>query len=872
MSGSVERSPSIPGGLDIVASGPDATASARKRARSSGNPVGTVATETDDLRVKVRPFRAAQRSPPPNRRSVRPQRSDRRLAAWLVAVRSTQGIKPMLPPACLMEELPSSEALGEQINLWRAQIADVMRGKDDRLICVVGPCSVHDPQAAMEYAKRLKDLSDEISKDILIVMRVYFEKPRTTVGWKGLINDPDLDGTFKINKGLRIARQLLLDINELGLPAGTEFLDTMSPQFTADLVAWGAIGARTTESQIHRELTSGLSMPVGFKNGTSGDCQVAVDACRAAAGQHSFLSVSKQGVAGIVQTSGNEDCHLILRGGANGPNYKEEDVQAACAVLAKGKLHQSLIVDCSHGNSKKIHTNQPIVAADLAKRIAAGDKKVAGVMLESFLKPGNQKIPTVAAPAETGGAKRAKRSADACAAPALKEMEYGMSVTDACMDWEMTVDVVQELAKAVRDRRQAGLAPEGEASPAAAGSTKRKAVDTLQNGSSFTGKGVDDLRIKKIQPLVSAACLLEELPCDTDVTRTVVQARKEVQAVMDGRDDRLLVVVGPCSVHDPQAAMEYARMLMEEKEKHAQELLIVMRVYFEKPRTTVGWKGLINDPDLDGTFKINKGLRIARQLLLDINELGLPAGTEFLDTMSPQFTADLVAWGAIGARTTESQIHRELTSGLSMPVGFKNGTSGDCQVAVDACRAAAGQHSFLSVSKQGVAGIVQTSGNEDCHLILRGGANGPNYKEEDVQAACAVLAKGKLHQSLIVDCSHGNSKKIHTNQPIVAADLAKRIAAGDKKVAGVMLESFLKPGRQDIPKTAAPAETGGAKRAKREVEPKSPRFGGLLGAPVLKDMAYGMSVTDACMDWDMTKATLDELAAAIKARRALASA
>ncbi len=369
---------------------------------------------------------------------------------YLVAVCGWQGIQPMLPPACLMEELPPSEDLATQIAHWRAQIADVMQGKDDRLLCIVGPCSVHDPKAAMEYAARLKHLAASVSKDILIVMRVYFEKPRTTVGWKGLINDPDLDGTFKINKGLRIARQLLLDINRLGLPCGTEFLDTISPQFTADLVSWGAIGARTTESQIHRELTSGLSMPVGFKNGTSGDCQIAVDACKAAAGQHSFLSVSKQGVAGIVQTTGNEDCHLILRGGAKGPNYKEEDVQAACAVLAKGKLRESLIVDCSHGNSRKIHTNQPIVAADIAERIAAGDHKVAGVMLESFLQPGNQAIPKQASSA---GAKRQKVDSEHVGAPVLKEMTYGMSVTDACMDWDMTKPVLDQLAAAVKARR-----------------------------------------------------------------------------------------------------------------------------------------------------------------------------------------------------------------------------------------------------------------------------------------------------------------------------------------------------------------------------------------------------------------------------------
>ena len=361
-----------------------------------------------------------------------------------------------------MSEIAIDEALGSAISKWRTEVADVMRGTDDRLLCIVGPCSVHDPRAAMEYAARLKSLRDTVSGDLLIVMRVYFEKPRTTVGWKGLINDPDLDGTCKVNKGLRIARQLLVDINKLGLPAGTEFLDTISPQFTADLVSWGAIGARTTESQLHRELASGLSMPVGFKNGTSGDCQVAIDACNAAAGKHSFLSVSKQGIAGIVQTSGNEDCHLILRGGASGPNYKEGDVQAACEVLAKGKLRQSLIVDCSHGNSRKIHTNQPIVAADIAKRIAAGDKKVAGVMLESFLRAGNQKIPkaaTVCVPAApSDGQPQSLDLGGWPAAMALNDMTYGMSCTDACLDWDATTVVLQQLVGAVQARRVLPLA------------------------------------------------------------------------------------------------------------------------------------------------------------------------------------------------------------------------------------------------------------------------------------------------------------------------------------------------------------------------------------------------------------------------------
>jgi 3-deoxy-7-phosphoheptulonate synthase len=298
----------------------------------------------------------------------------------------------LLPPASLVDELGTEHELADQISGWRKDIARVMRGQDDRLLVIVGPCSIHDPEAAIEYAARLRCAAATHKSELLIVMRVYFEKPRTTVGWKGLINDPDLDGTFKVNKGLRVARELMLDINRMGLPVGCEFLDTISPQFMADLVSWGAIGARTTESQVHRELSSGLSMPVGFKNGTSGDCQIAVDAIRAASHPHSFLSVSKQGIAGIVETQGNEDCHIILRGGSDGPNYSAEHCAVACEVLKKNSLTPTLIVDCSHGNSRKLHTNQPLVAADLAKRIAAGDQQVAGVMLESFLLCGNQKI------------------------------------------------------------------------------------------------------------------------------------------------------------------------------------------------------------------------------------------------------------------------------------------------------------------------------------------------------------------------------------------------------------------------------------------------------------------------------------------------
>jgi len=347
----------------------------------------------------------------------------------------------------------------------------------------------------------------------------------------------------------------------------------------------------------------------------------------------------------------------------------------------------------------------------------------------------------------------------------------------------------------------------------------------------------DDLRIQNLRPLIPPAILMEELPLGERSSRTVAEGRQRVQAVLRGDDDRLVVVVGPCSIHDPAAALEYARRLGEAAARNSGDLLIVMRVYFEKPRTTVGWKGLINDPHLDESFAINEGLRIGRRLLLELAEAGLPVGCEFLDPISPQFIADLVSWGAIGARTTESQVHRELASGLSMPVGFKNATDGNVQVAVDAIRAAANPHHFLSVTKQGVAAIVATRGNPDTHVILRGGARGPNYDEKSVAAVCEQLDKAKLPRRVMIDCSHGNSSKDHARQALVAEDVAGQVARGSRALFGVMLESFLEDGRQDWKADSS--------------------------------MVFGRSITDACMSWDATLPLFDSLAAAVRARRKL---
>lgn len=336
-----------------------------------------------------------------------------------------RGLRTLISPAVLIEELPVSESAAALIKSTRSSAEDIIGGRDDRIIVVVGPCSIHDPEAAVDYAERLVALKESLADDLLIIMRVYFEKPRTTVGWKGLINDPDINGSFDINRGLHIARGLLSRLSDIGMPVGCEFLDTISPQFVADFVSWGAIGARTTESQVHRELASGLSMPVGFKNGTAGSIGIAVDAIVAASQSHHFLSVTKQGISAIVETEGNKYCHLILRGSNNGPNYDAASVAAAAKRLRKHDLHHRIMIDCSHGNSRKDHNNQPGVAANVAEQIAAGSDDIAGVMLESFINEGNQKTPE----------------------------NYGVSITDACISWETTVTVLEQLASAVRSRR-----------------------------------------------------------------------------------------------------------------------------------------------------------------------------------------------------------------------------------------------------------------------------------------------------------------------------------------------------------------------------------------------------------------------------------
>jgi len=350
---------------------------------------------------------------------------------------------------------------------------------------------------------------------------------------------------------------------------------------------------------------------------------------------------------------------------------------------------------------------------------------------------------------------------------------------------------------------------------------------------------LEDHRVRATRPLIPPQILQEDLPLTLSAAQTVLDGRKQAEEILRSRDDRLLVVVGPCSVHNVESALQYAKLLRAYAEEAKDELHIIMRVYFEKPRTTVGWKGLINDPDMNGTFQINKGLRLARTLLLDIAKLGLPAGCEFLDTISPQYTADLVSWGAIGARTTESQVHRELTSALSMPTGFKNSTDGTVGIAIDACRAASQPHVFLSVGKGGLSSIVETEGNPDVHVILRGGSSGPNYSASFVRDCGEKLKKAGFPAKIMIDCSHGNSSKQYQKQIEVAEDIAKQLESGDTSdmILGVMIESNLIEGRQDIP-------------------PSGPS--GLI---------FGKSVTDACLSWEQTVPILDRLREGVRGRR-----
>ena len=339
-----------------------------------------------------------------------------------------RALDPLPSPRQMLEELPLPARSAELVSKSREDVRNVLNGTDERLLAIVGPCSIHDPQAALDYAQRLAALAPELEEDLVVVMRVYFEKPRTTVGWKGLINDPGMDDSFDVQRGLRTAREVLLSVLDQGLPAATEFLEPTSPQFIADAVSWGAIGARNPESQVHRQMASGLSMPIGFKNATDGDVQAAVDGCVTAAAEHTFFGVNADGLASVVATSGNPDCHVILRGGRGGPNYDDASVASAIEVIEKAQMEPRLIIDASHGNSGKSEVRQAEVVREIAASVSAGNDQISGVMMESFLVAGNQ-------------------------SPAPSGLVYGQSVTDRCIDWDTTAQLLRELAAAARARR-----------------------------------------------------------------------------------------------------------------------------------------------------------------------------------------------------------------------------------------------------------------------------------------------------------------------------------------------------------------------------------------------------------------------------------
>lgn len=341
------------------------------------------------------------------------------------------GYDPLMPPALLQTEIPASKTSRETVTRGRKESIDVISGRSDKVLCIVGPCSIHDVDAVRDYAQRLAKLADELKDDLVVIMRAYLEKPRTTVGWKGLINDPEIDESFNINKGLRMSRAIFAELTNMGIPIASEMLDTISPQFLADLLSLGAIGARTTESQLHRELASGLSFPIGFKNGTDGTVDVAMDAVLSASSSHHFMGVTKQGIAAITMTKGNDNCFIILRGGKRGTNYDEESVAEVKAALAKKQPNTTIMVDCSHGNSNKDYRNQPKVLTEVARQISKGEDKVIGVMIESHINEGNQKV----GPEGKAG------------------LKYGVSITDACVSWETTDTMLRELAEAVRARR-----------------------------------------------------------------------------------------------------------------------------------------------------------------------------------------------------------------------------------------------------------------------------------------------------------------------------------------------------------------------------------------------------------------------------------
>lgn len=628
-------------------------------------------------------------------------------------------LTPMVPPACLMEDLPSSAAVQKLVAETRAAVRAVIAGDDDRVIVIAGPCTVYDPAATLEYAARLQALAARHEKDLLVIMRVNFRKPSRTRAWEGFVHDPARDGTFQINQGLTLARQLMLRILDMGLAVGTTFHDTLQPQFFADLVTWLWVAPHATRSHVHTKLASGLSMPVAFCDRGGGvDFESAqaeegavLRAMRECRMPHVFLSVSKQGVAGIVHTGGNDDGHVIV-GGADAVSRAE----ATKLALDKHNIKINMLVDCSAAPGDDTSRAQADAVAAVAAHVGGGHSGVCGVMLKSNLLSGRQEVLPPPPPRRVTG----KPNGPSAGVPAshgtdIPPTVHGMSITDPCVDWSLTAELAAQLAEAARHRRSRSRS---------SGYNRALQVAARDKGSyTESASTTDNLRIKAIQPLLPPACLIQELPAPAAVETLVSEARETISRILAGQDGRLLVVMGPPVVHDVTAAREFAGRLRLAASLHSEHLFLVMAANFERTHAGAGWRGLVTDPDLDGSFRINHGLRLARRLLLDVAAMGIPTCTDFLDTILPQYLADLTSYSVLDPTAASSHLQAELASGLSMPVAFRmakgvhaSATAKDRALA--AAASVAVPHVFLSVSKENLASIVHTAGNNACHLAV----------------------------------------------------------------------------------------------------------------------------------------------------------
>lgn len=708
-----------------------------------------------------------------------------------------RAITPMVPPACLMEDVPSSASIQQTVADSRAAVRAILAGEDDRVIVVAGPCTVHDPAATLDYAMKLREVARRHERDVLVVMRLNFRKPSRTRGWQGFIHDPARDGSFAINRGLQAARQLLVRVLEMGLAVGTTFHDMLQPQFFADLVTWLWMSPHTTASQTHIELASGLSMPVAFCDrgggpdfdSASAESHALLRALQGARMPHAFLSVSKQGVAGIVHTGGNDDCHPIV----GGPDALSR-ARALAGTLGAHNLGSLVLVDCYDASAADACAAQAACASAVARAIGEGEGAVCGVSLKSFLLSGH-------------GRAHAPGGAGDGVAPAPPPV-YGLSLTDPCIDWTMTKELIEQLADGARHRRSRRRSA-GRARP----------LPPLAGGAAPYGEHVnsatDNLRIRGIKPLLPPACLILEQPCAPAASELIAAARAEIGAIVraDGRaraGSKLLVVVGPRVVHDTRAALEFAGRLRSLAARHASELCVVLGATFERAHAGAGWKGLVSDPGLDGSCRINSGLREARSLLLAAAGLALPVATDFMDTIMPQYLADLASYTALDARAASHYLMSELASGLSMPVGVRVGADG-ARAAGDAgggvCAAtrtrdsvgrANGAHVFLSVSKENLAGIVHTQGNADAHAVVVGDAN--------LRAASEALREAGLPSAPVVDCA------LDGPQP-AAAHAGGAAGAGAEQAEPPA--STLEAQRQLVARVVEAVKEGGCARAPR---------------------------------------------------------